>query len=111
MFINAIVQVNFDLATALKQIKIFDMSDTKAPFKLHENQLKKVGIILRELRLKKGYTSAENFSYDFELNRTNYWRWENGQNITLKNMFRICEIHEITLKDFFQLIENKNTKK
>ena len=88
------------------------MADTKtSSFIIHQLQLKKVGIILRELRLKKGYSSAENFSYDFELNRTNYWRWENGQNITLKSMFRICEIHEITLKDFFELIENKIKKR
>ena len=80
-------------------------------FSVPEMQLKEIGIILRELRIKKGYTSAENFSYDFELNRTNYWRWENGQNITLKNMFRICEIHEISPKDFFELIENRNKRK
>jgi transcriptional regulator with XRE-family HTH domain len=69
------------------------------------DQLKSVGKILRELRIKKGYTSAEIFSYDFEINRTNYWRWENGQNITLKNIFRICEIHEITASELFELVE------
>ena len=88
------------------------MRDIKSPSQpIHQSQLIKVGVILRELRIKKGYSSAENFSYDFDLNRTNYWRWENGQNITLKNMFRICEIHEITLKDFFELIENKIKKR
>ncbi len=88
------------------------MADIKnSLFPVHEKQLKDVGIILRELRLKKGYSSAENFSYDFELNRTNYWRWENGQNITLKSMFRICEIHEISLRNFFELIENRNAKR
>ncbi len=77
----------------------------------HENQLKQVGVILRELRFKKGYRSAENFSYDYDLNRTNYWRWENGQNMTLKNIFRICEIHEISLTDLFGLLENRNKRK
>jgi len=79
-------------------------------YTLHEKQLKEVGLILRELRLKKGYTSAETFSFDHELNRTNYWRWENGQNITLKNIFRICEIHQIRTSDFFELIENRSNK-
>ena len=82
-----------------------------AEFVDHEEQLKQVGIILRELRLKKGYSSAEIFSYDFELNRTNYWRWENGQNITLKNVFRICDIHQITLTNFFELIDKRNAKR
>ena len=74
----------------------------------HKAQLKRIGNILRELRLKKGYSSAENFSYDYELNRSNYWRWENGQNMTLKTIFRICEIHEISVKDFFDLIEKNS---
>jgi len=77
----------------------------------HEEQLRQVGIILRELRYKKGYSSAEGFSYDFELNRTNYWRWENGQNITLKNICRICEIHQISLTCFFELVEKKSIRK
>ena len=77
----------------------------------HNEQLKKVGIILRELRIKKGYSSAENFSYDYELCRSNYWRWENGQNITLKNIYRICDIHEISLKTFFELAETYHSKK
>lgn len=83
----------------------------KEEFTIHHDQLKTVGITLRELRVQKGYSSAENFSYDFELSRTNYWRWENGQNITLKNIFKICEIHQISPKDFFELIEIKKQKR
>jgi hypothetical protein len=82
-----------------------DYSKMKSSSCIHEKQLKQVGTVLKELRLKKGYSSAENFSYDFELNRSNYWRWENGRNITLKNIFKICEIHQISVKDFFELIE------
>lgn len=80
-------------------------------FNDHDDQLKQLGVIIRELRFKKGYRSAENFSYDFDLNRTNYWRWENGQNMTLKNIFKICEIHQISLTNLFELIENKNKRK
>ena len=79
-------------------------------YTINHEQLKHVGIIIRELRIKKGYSAAESFSYDFDLNRTNYWRWENGQNITLKNIFRICEIHEIRPTDFFELIERRNRR-
>ena len=82
---------------------------TSNPIHNHE-QLKHVGIIIRELRIKKGYSAAETFSYDFELNRTNYWRWENGHNITLKNIFRICEIHQIRPTDFFEMIERRSRR-
>jgi len=74
----------------------------------HQLKLKQLGKVLRELRIRKGYTSAENFSFDHNFNRTNYWRWEKGQNMTLKNVFKICEIHQIQISEFFGLLEQKN---
>jgi len=63
------------------------------------------GVLLRKLRLQRGYKSAETFSYEYDLNRTAYWRWENGENITMKNFFRLCDIHQKTPKEIFELIE------
>ena len=76
-----------------------------------DEMLINLGIAIRKLRLKQGYKSAELFSYENNLNRTAYWRWENGQNITMKNFFKICNIHKVTPKDFFNLIENKFDEK
>jgi len=56
---------------------------------------------IKELRINANYTSAESFSYDNELNRVQYWRVENGANITLKTLLKILDIHKITLSDFF----------
>ena len=56
---------------------------------------------LKQLRLDAGYTSAENFAFDNEINRVQYWRVENGANITLKTLLKILDIHKITLQDFF----------
>ena len=72
------------------------------------SDLSKLGSIFRQLRMHKGYKSAEVFSYEHDLNRTAYWRWENGENITMKNFFKLCEIHNISPKDLFDLIESKN---
>lgn len=70
-----------------------------------------LGVILRQLRQKSGYKSAEQFSYDNDLNRTAYWRWENGENMTMKSFLKLCNIHNIRPKDFFSLIELKfNTR-
>src|SRR4029079_19352927 len=63
------------------------------------------GVLLRKLRIQRGYKSAETFSYEFELNRTAYWRWENGENITMNNFFRLCEIHQKTPMEIFELME------
>lgn len=64
-----------------------------------------LGIAIRKLRIRKGYKSAELFSYENNLNRTAYWRWENGQNLTMKNFFKLCSIHNLTPKDFFNSME------
>ena len=68
-------------------------------------ELSKLGSILRQLRMHKGYKSAEVFSYEHDLNRTAYWRWENGENITMKNFLRLCQIHQISPRDLFELID------
>lgn len=57
---------------------------------------------LKELRIKKGYTSHETFAFENNLNRVQYWRIEKGSNITLKTLIAILDIHNITLSDFFQ---------
>lgn len=72
-----------------------------------DEMLINLGIVIRRLRLNKGFKSAELFSYENNLNRTAYWRWENGQNITMKNFFRICVIHELSPRAVFELMENR----
>ena len=76
-----------------------------------DERLIDLGIIIRRLRISKGFRSAELFSYENNLNRTAYWRWENGQNITMKNFFRICSIHKMTPKEVFELLEDKYEEK
>lgn len=56
---------------------------------------------IKQLRIDAGYTSAENFAYDNELNRVQYWRVESGANITLKTLLKVLDIHQISLGNFF----------
>jgi hypothetical protein len=77
----------------------------KAPKKQTDILLKKVGNRLKELRIKKGFTSYEEFAWSFDLDRKQYWRIENGANITLKSLLRILSIHQISLEDFSKGLE------
>lgn len=72
-----------------------------------DEMLINLGIIIRRMRLSKGFKSAELFSYENNLNRTAYWRWENGQNMTMKNFFKICSIHEMTPQEIFEQMDRK----
>ena len=73
-----------------------------------EKTLEQIGAKLRELRRKKGYSSAETFAYDHELPRVHYWRIESGKvNLTIKSLHKILSIHSVTLEEFF---DQKNFK-
>jgi len=65
-------------------------------------QIKKVAQRIKQLRIDGGYSSYETFAYDKEINRVQYWRIENGGNITLKTFFKLLKIHNLTPEQFFQ---------
>ena len=79
----------------------------KSNGKLKDEQLYNLGCTLRQLRLRKGFKSAELFSFENELNRTAYWRWENGENITMKNFLRLCDIHKLSPTEIFIMLDNR----
>ena len=68
-------------------------------------RIQKVADKLKELRIGKGYSSHENFAWDNNLNRVQYWRIEKGSNITLKTLLSILDIHKITLSEFFNKLD------
>ncbi len=64
-------------------------------------KIQEIASKLKQLRKDKGYTSYETFAFEHDLNRVQYWRVENGQNITLKTLLNILSIHNISIEDFF----------
>lgn len=68
-------------------------------------RIAQIGAHIRDLRIRSGYTSAEIFAYEHDLNRISYWRMEKGSNITMASLFRILDIHQITLSEFFKEID------
>jgi len=78
------------------------------------NTLARIGAKLTYLRKKKGYTSHEDFAYDYELPRVQYWRIEKGKaNITIKSLCKLLSIHNISVEEFFYSMykEYKESKK
>jgi transcriptional regulator with XRE-family HTH domain len=67
-----------------------------------KSTLERIGLRLTELRKQKGYSSHEDFAYDYELPRVQYWRIEKGKaNVTIRSLYRILAIHKLTVEDFF----------
>lgn len=67
-----------------------------------DRKIKAISNKLKELRISKGYTSYETFAFENELNRVQYWRIESGQNITLKTLIKVLQIHDKSLEEFFK---------
>ena len=64
-----------------------------------------VGYRLRELRIAAGYSSYEQFAFDFKISRIQYWKMENGNNFTLKSLLRVLDAHDLKIEDFIESIK------
>jgi transcriptional regulator with XRE-family HTH domain len=73
--------------------------------------LKRIGLKLTELRKQKGYTSHEDFAFDHDIPRVQYWRLEKGQtNVTMKSLIRLLTIHKVTVEEFFSSLPKEPRK-
>lgn len=73
--------------------------------KVKINKLDLIASNTKQMRIDAGFTSYENFANAKDLDRKQYWRIENGANITILTLIKLLEIHEVTLKEFFSDIE------
>ncbi len=64
-----------------------------------------VGIVLRTMRKKKNYTSAEDFSTDISMDKAVYGRYERGENMKLISLNRLLSHHDIKICDFFPRVK------
>lgn len=69
--------------------------------------LGQIGARLAELRIKKGYPTIKEFVQKYDLPEIQYWRMEKGKsNLTLKSLTRILSIHNLSVQDFFCMVED-----
>lgn len=73
--------------------------------------LERIGTKLTDLRKEKGYSSHEDFAYDYEIPRVQYWRIEKGKtNLTIKSLCRLLTIHKLTVDEFFCILYKEGKK-
>lgn len=66
-----------------------------------------IGQRLKSLRIDAGYKSYEVFAWENDLSRIQYWKMKKGTNCTLKSLFKVLKIHNLTYKEFFDSLEDK----
>lgn len=69
---------------------------------IDDERMKKIAARLKDLRIKAGYTNYENFAWDNEISRMQYWRLEKGANFTMVTFLKILDAHKISLAEFFK---------
>ena len=72
--------------------------------KENQEQLEKIGNRIKQLRLKAGYTSAEKFAYEHGIDRTQYARYERGEDMRITSLLKVVAAHGLSLQDFFKIV-------
>lgn len=62
----------------------------------------RIGSRITALRKKAGYSSQEKFSFDVNIPRALYSKYEQGVNLTIFSLNRILKFHNISVKAFFE---------
>ncbi len=64
-----------------------------------------IGRKIKFLRIKAGYTSHENFAFEYDMSSSYYWKAEKGKvNISVVYLQKILSIHQISFEEFFKNI-------
>lgn len=72
-----------------------------------QQELKNLGKRIRSLRKMKGYTNADIFAYENNIDRSQYGKYERGLDMTFSSILRITKALDISLKEFFNEGFNK----
>jgi len=63
--------------------------------------LNQLGIRIKQLRLKSGYSNADIFAYEHGISRSQYGRYERGEDIRFSTLTRLIKAFKISLQEFF----------
>lgn len=74
--------------------------------KAKDANLEQIGILLKDMRIKKGYKSYVAFAIDNDLDPKYYFGIEKGhRNFSIRYFFKLLEIHEISQTEFMKILK------
>jgi len=63
--------------------------------------LGKLATRIKSLRIEKGFTNYEHFANESGISRTQYGKYEVGENLKILTLAKILKTMDISLKEFF----------
>jgi transcriptional regulator with XRE-family HTH domain len=62
---------------------------------------KKIGERIKELRIKRGHTSYEDFAYENDISRSQFGKYERGADMRISSLVKILKALNISIQEFF----------
>lgn len=66
-----------------------------------EEDLQKLGRRIKQLRIQKGYTNYEYFAYEHNISRTQFGRYERGEDMRYSSLLKVVRAFGMTMEEFF----------
>lgn len=74
----------------------------KKPAKHHDNaDIQKLAKRIKALRMEQGYDNYEIFAYEKEISRSQYGRYEQGEDVRFSSLMKLIRAFGLTPKEFF----------
>ncbi|MGN6647360.1 MAG: helix-turn-helix domain-containing protein [Cytophaga sp.] len=73
----------------------------KAIDKKTDKDIQKLATRIKTIRKKLGYTNADFFAYENEITRSQYARYETGENIRFSSLMMLIKAFGMTPQEFF----------
>ena len=73
----------------------------KSANKQTDKRLIKLANRIRQLRTEQGYTNYEYFAYEHDIPRSQFGRYEKGEDLRFTSLLRVVKAFDMTLEEFF----------
>jgi transcriptional regulator with XRE-family HTH domain len=78
-----------------------DKSKAEKVDKKTDPDIQKLAIRIRNIRKAKGFTNADFFAYENGITRSQYARYETGEDIRYSSLIKLIKAFKMTPKEFF----------
>jgi len=80
-------------------------SDTATVKKMPHGDLINLGQRIKEIRISQGYTNYEYFAYEHNIPRSQYGRYEKGEDLRYSSLIKVIRAFGMTPEEFFKGIK------
>jgi DNA-binding transcriptional regulator YiaG len=89
------------VSKAKKEIKPSVKKESKKPEKKENLEIQKLAKRIRSIRKGLGYTNADFFAYENNITRSQYARYEVGEDIRFSSLMKLIKAFKMTPQEFF----------